>query len=84
MVATTGGALPEVVGPDGHAALLVAPGDPQAMADAIALALGDPRLRDRMGAAGRARVVARYTWHAVARHTADVYRQAIDAHRRTG
>ena len=33
VVTTTGGALPEVVGPDGLAALLVAPGDPQAMAD---------------------------------------------------
>src|SRR6185436_13863123 len=28
LVATTGGALPEVAGPDGEAALLVPPGDP--------------------------------------------------------
>jgi MMP alpha-(1->4)-mannosyltransferase len=77
VVATTGGALPEVVGPDGHAALLVAPGDPQAMALAIGRALNNPMLRARMGAAGRARVVQRYTWTAAARRTAEVYRQAI-------
>jgi glycosyltransferase involved in cell wall biosynthesis len=81
VVATTGGALPEVVGPDGHAALLVKPGDPQAMAHAIGRALDDPSLRMRMGAAGRARVAERYTWHAAARRTAEVYREAIDSHR---
>ncbi len=81
VVTTTGGALPEVVGPHGHAALLVAPGDPQAMADAIGRALDDPNLRARMGAAGRDRVVQRYTWQAAARRTAEVYRQAIDARR---
>jgi len=77
VVTTTGGALPEVVGPDGLAALLVAPGDPQAMADAIGHALDDPQLRARMGAAGRDRVVQRYTWTAAARRTAEVYRHAI-------
>lgn len=77
VVTTTGGALPEVVGPDGLAALLVAPGDPQAMADAIGHALDDPQLRARMGAAGRDRVVQRYTWTAAARRTAEVYRYAI-------
>ena len=35
VVATTGGALPEVVGPDGHAALLVPPADPGALAAAL-------------------------------------------------
>ena len=32
LVATTAGALPEVVGPDGHAALHVPPSDPEALA----------------------------------------------------
>jgi glycosyltransferase involved in cell wall biosynthesis len=81
LVATTGGALPEVVGPDGKAALLVTPGDPQALADAIGRLLDDESLRARLGAAGRERVVARYTWRAAAEGTAQVYHRAIEEHR---
>jgi glycosyltransferase involved in cell wall biosynthesis len=77
VVATTGGALPEVAGPDGHAALLVPPGDSGALAGAIARALDDGQLRHRLGAAGRARAVSRFTWSAAARGTAEVYREAI-------
>jgi glycosyltransferase involved in cell wall biosynthesis len=67
VVATTGGALPEVAGPDGHAALLVPPGDSGALAGAIARALDDGQLRQRLGAAGRERAVGRFTWSAAAR-----------------
>jgi glycosyltransferase involved in cell wall biosynthesis len=74
VVATTGGALPEVAG---QAAVLVAPGDPQALAAAIAATLSDAPLRDRLGAAGRERVVDRFTWSAAARRTADIYRDAL-------
>ena len=82
LVATTGGALPEVVGPDGHAALLVPPGDAQALAVAIGRILDDPDLGARLGAAGRARVVSRFTWRAAADQTAEVYRRAIADHAR--
>ena len=57
LVATTAGALPEVVGPDGVAALHVAPGDPEALAAAVGRLMDDPALARRLGAAGRARVV---------------------------
>jgi glycosyltransferase involved in cell wall biosynthesis len=67
LVATTGGALPEVVGNDNETALCVPPGDSEALAAKIALALGDADLRARIGAAGRERVLERWTW----RHTAD-------------
>jgi glycosyltransferase involved in cell wall biosynthesis len=83
LVATTGGALPEVAGPDGHAALLVPPGDAQALAAAIGRVLDDPDLGARLGAAGRARVVERFTWRAAAERTAQVYRQAIAEHHRS-
>jgi glycosyltransferase involved in cell wall biosynthesis len=77
VVATTGGALPEVAGTHGVTALLVPPGDAQALASAIGMALDDEVLRARLGAAGRDRVLTRYTWHLAARRTADVYRRVV-------
>lgn len=74
VVATTGGALPEVVGADGTTALLVSPGDAAALAGAIGRALDDSALRRRLGQAGRARVLARFTWEDTARRTVDQYR----------
>ncbi|HZU71413.1 MAG TPA: glycosyltransferase family 4 protein [Acidimicrobiales bacterium] len=78
LVATTGGALPEVVGTNGETGLLVPPNDSGALAAAIGLALGDAGLRARLGEAGRARVLERFTWAATARGTAEVYRQLIE------
>jgi glycosyltransferase involved in cell wall biosynthesis len=78
LVATTAGALPEVVGPDGHAALHVPPADPEALAAAIGRLLDDPDLRRRLGAAGRERVLARYTWRRTAMSTVEWYRAAIE------
>ncbi|MHB8670757.1 MAG: glycosyltransferase family 4 protein [Acidimicrobiales bacterium] len=81
LVATTGGALPEVVGSDGDTALLVPPNDPGALAVALGRALHDGELRRRLGAAGRKRVLERYTWAATARGTAEQYREALAEHR---
>ena len=78
LVATTGGALPEVVGPDGRNALLVPPGDPGALASAIGRVLDDPPLGERLSVAGRAHVLDRYTWAETARQTIEQYRLAID------
>lgn len=54
VVASSVGGVPEAV-VHRKTGLLVSPGDPDALADAIALLLGDPALRARMGAAGRVR-----------------------------
>jgi len=78
LVATTAGALPEVVGPDGVTALHVPPGDPEALAAAIARILDDPSLAARLGAAGRERVLDRFTWRAVAAQTVQWYRTCLE------
>lgn len=77
LVATTGGALPEVVGEDGVSALLVPPGDSDALAAKIALALDDPELRARVGAGGRQRVLDRWTWRHTAVGTIEQYRALL-------
>jgi glycosyltransferase involved in cell wall biosynthesis len=79
LVVTAVGALPEVVGPDGLAALHVPPGDSQAMAEAMLRLLHDPDLRDRLGAAGRARVEAGLSWESAARTAVAWYSEHRDA-----
>jgi glycosyltransferase involved in cell wall biosynthesis len=77
LVATTGGALPEVVGDDGDTALLVPPGDADALAAKIREALDRPELRARIGANGRQRVIDRWTWRHTAVGTVEQYRALL-------
>ncbi|HEY7926153.1 MAG TPA: glycosyltransferase family 4 protein [Candidatus Dormibacteraeota bacterium] len=77
LVATTAGALPEVVGGDGETALLVPPGDAGALARAIGRLLDDPGLRVRLSETALRRAGERYSWDATARATADVYREVL-------
>jgi glycosyltransferase involved in cell wall biosynthesis len=74
LVATTAGALPEVVG---DAALSVPPGDTEALAAAIAKILDDDQLAHELGAAGRERVMRLYTWKSVAEQTVQWYRDYL-------
>jgi len=73
VVATTGGALPEVVGITGVTGVLVTPDDPNALVRAISDLLDDEPTRARLGAAGRERVMQRFTWEVTARGTAACY-----------
>ncbi|MFP5321054.1 MAG: glycosyltransferase family 4 protein [Acidimicrobiia bacterium] len=74
LVATTGGAIPEVVGPDGETSMLVPPGDSEALADRIRRALDDPEGSRRIGLAGRTRVQDHWSWRHTAERTVEQYR----------
>lgn len=77
LVATTGGALPEVTGVDGDTVLACAPGDVDALAATLRRGLDDAELRARVGAAGRERVVHRWTWRRTAEATVEQYREVL-------
>jgi len=59
VVSTAVGGVPELLD-EGRAGLLVAAGDAAGLASAVGRLLDDPALADRVGAAGRAAVVARH------------------------
>jgi len=82
VVGTTGGAVPEVIGTDGETGLLVPPGDPDRLAQALLRALDDPALRARVGAAGQARARSRFTWRRTAEGTVEQYRALLEEHGR--
>jgi len=77
VVGTTGGAVPEVIGTDGETGLLVAPGDADALSHSLLRALGDADLRARIGVAGRARALERFTWRQTAIGTVEHYRALL-------
>ncbi len=74
VIATTGGALPEVVG---NAGILVPPGNADALAAAIKQLINDEEMQRRMSAAGRARVKEKFNWEQAARRTLDVYQEML-------
>ena len=77
LVATDGGALPEVTGLDGDTVLQCPAGDKDALAATIARGLDDAELRARVGAAGRQRVLERWTWTKCAEQTVEQYREVL-------
>ncbi len=77
LVATTGGALPEVTGNDNDTVLSCAPGDADGLAMVIRRGLDDSALRQRIGSAGRQRVVVRWSWKHCAALTVEQYREVL-------
>jgi glycosyltransferase involved in cell wall biosynthesis len=70
VVASDAGSLPEILGDD---ALLVPPGDVEALAGALRAAVADSAVRGRLVAAGPGRA-GRYRWEDSAAGLVDVYR----------
>ena len=74
VIATTGGALPEVVG---DAGVLVPPADADALAAAIRQLLSDQQAQQRMSEAGKKRVREQFNWEQAAKKTLEVYREVL-------
>jgi glycosyltransferase involved in cell wall biosynthesis len=66
------GGMPELVA-GGETGVLVPPGDSAALGTAVESLLDDPVAARRMGAAGRERVLARFTWRKVAERCLAAY-----------
>lgn len=75
VVATAVDGTPEIVR-DGETGLLIRPGDPSALADAVARILDDPELAGRMGAEALRIGQEEYTWTANARRMVEIYEEA--------
>ncbi len=74
VVSTDGGALAEIVG---DAGVIVPTADSDALADAVATLLEDPVERERLGTAGRERILDTFSWTVCAEQMLDYYRRVI-------
>ncbi len=79
VIANAAGALPEVIGSDGHAGQLVPPRDPRAMAHAISDVLAEPGRVERMGRAARARIQNVFQWREAAANLVHVFEETLRA-----
>jgi glycosyltransferase involved in cell wall biosynthesis len=78
IVASRAGALPEVLGAEGECARLVPPGDIDRLTAVLGELLDSPAQRRKLGAAGRQRALAVFSWESVAAQTVSVYEKAIE------
>jgi len=76
VVVSDAGGLPEVV-EQGVTGLVVPREDPHALAEAMVALASDAAMRERLGAAGRARVLQRYDWPRCVDRMLDAYHAAL-------
>jgi starch synthase len=77
VVATTAGAFPEFID-DGRTGILVAPGDPAALAAAIKSLLRDPERCRALGEAASDHIRHDFTWRNTAARTVELYGEVLD------
>lgn len=82
LVASDVGGLSEIVRHEQNG-LKAAPGNPVSLAEQIDRLLTDRPLAERLSGAARREVQERYTWSSIARQTADIYDEVLEAHART-
>jgi L-malate glycosyltransferase len=76
VIASNVGGIPEVV-KDGETGILVKPGDPGGLAEAIMKLASDVELRKRMGEAGREMVGRKYRWQASVDQMVQLYERLM-------
>jgi starch synthase len=76
VVGSRTGGIPEVVA-DGETGLLVPPGEPEPLTEALNALIRDPDRAVAMGQAGRKRAVAEFGWAAIAAQTAALYAELV-------
>ena len=57
--------------------VLVPPGDPDSLAEAVAGLLDDEPRRERLGVSARRLAQERYSWDDIARRLAEIYRELV-------
>ena len=72
-----GEAGPEEIAASGAGIRLVAPGDPEALAEELRALLDDPLCRRELGDGARATVERAFTWEACGRATVAAYEEAL-------
>ena len=75
-VGSSSGEIPHVIGQEG---LVFPEGDASALRAALRRLRDEPGLRERLAGAGRRRVLAEFTWEAMARRTHELYGRALAA-----
>ena len=73
VVASRVGGITEVV-VDGETGFLVPPAEPEVLAERLARILGDPELGQRLGKAGRQRVLQEFSWDRLAQRVLGLHR----------
>ena len=76
VVASAVGGIPDQIRP-GREGILVPPGDPGALADALTKVLRDPELARRVGEAGRQRASTKFSHENMVRKVEGIYRDAL-------
>jgi glycosyltransferase involved in cell wall biosynthesis len=79
VIANAAGALPEVIGSDGEAGLLVPPRDARAMARAITEVLSEPGRAETMGRIARRRIQRVFRWSDAAAGMVDIFEETVRA-----
>jgi glycosyltransferase involved in cell wall biosynthesis len=80
VIATSAGGIVDIVA-ESDTGLLVPPGEPEALADAIRRAMDNPSQMAEIAARGSAFAERAFGWDAIVSGLSDVYRSAVDARR---
>ncbi len=77
LIASTSGALPEIVSP--NSGILVPPRDIEKLVEALEIIHQNPEKRKKMGGKGRERVKDKFTWGEAAKKATEVYEEVLNA-----